>query len=78
VLIESREVSILTDPVVSYEVPSELPRYTHADLPDRIDYVLVTHGHTDHLMLETLLPLRGRIGISTSATTNSIRSYRGV
>ena len=23
---------------------------------------LVTHGHADHLMLETLLPLRGRIG----------------
>ena len=62
VLVESREVSILTDPVVSYDFPSELPRYTHADLPDHIDYVLLTHGHADHLMLETLLPLRGRIG----------------
>jgi L-ascorbate metabolism protein UlaG (beta-lactamase superfamily) len=62
VLVESRDVSILTDPVVSYEFPSELPRYTHADLPDQIDYVLLTHGHADHLMLETLLPLRSRIG----------------
>jgi L-ascorbate metabolism protein UlaG (beta-lactamase superfamily) len=61
-LIESREVSILTDPVVSYDFPCDLPRYTHADLPDWIDYVLITHGHADHLMLETLLPLRGRIG----------------
>jgi L-ascorbate metabolism protein UlaG (beta-lactamase superfamily) len=62
VLVESREVVILTDPVISYDVGSELPRYTHADLPDHIDYVLITHGHADHLMLETLLPLRGRIG----------------
>jgi L-ascorbate metabolism protein UlaG (beta-lactamase superfamily) len=55
-------VSILTDPVVSYDFPSDFPRYTHADLPEKIDYALITHGHADHLMFETLLQLRQRIG----------------
>lgn len=62
VLMETREVSILTDPVLSYEFPTDLPRYTHADLPEHIDYAVITHAHTDHLLLETLLQLRGRIG----------------
>ncbi|HEX3764429.1 MAG TPA: MBL fold metallo-hydrolase [Kofleriaceae bacterium] len=62
VLIESRHVSILTDPVVSYDFATDLPRFTYCDLPDHIDYVLITHGHADHLMLETLLQLRSRVG----------------
>ncbi|XXZ12312.1 MBL fold metallo-hydrolase [Sorangium sp. So ce315] len=62
VLAETREVSVLVDPVVSYDVPSELARYTQLDLPERIDYALLTHGHADHLMLETLLALRDRVG----------------
>jgi L-ascorbate metabolism protein UlaG (beta-lactamase superfamily) len=61
-LIESRQVSILTDPVVSYDFATDLPRFTHCDLPGKIDYVLITHGHADHLMLETLIQLRSRIG----------------
>ena len=58
VLIESREVSILCDPVISYENKAGLGRYTYQDLPDRIDYILITHNHQDHCMFETLLQLR--------------------
>lgn len=70
VLIETREVTLLTDPVVSYEFPTELPRYTHADLPEKIDYVVITHGHADHLMFETLLQLRHRIGTVVVPASN--------
>jgi L-ascorbate metabolism protein UlaG (beta-lactamase superfamily) len=59
-LIESPDVSILTDPFVSYEYPNTLPRYTLSDLPDKIDYILITHGHGDHIRPETLLRLRHR------------------
>jgi L-ascorbate metabolism protein UlaG (beta-lactamase superfamily) len=62
VLLETRDVSILLDPVLSYAYPSDLPRYTYEDLPERIDFVLITHGHQDHLLFETLLQLRHRIG----------------
>ncbi|WP_375772511.1 MBL fold metallo-hydrolase [Archangium gephyra] len=70
VLIETREVSILTDPVVSYDFPSDLPRYTHADLPEKIDYVLITHGHADHLMFEPLLQLRHKVGTVVVPASN--------
>ncbi|HWS85809.1 MAG TPA: MBL fold metallo-hydrolase [Pyrinomonadaceae bacterium] len=62
VLIETRDVSVLLDPLVSYETGGEgIPRYTYGDLPDRIDYVLITHNHQDHCMFETLLQLRHKI-----------------
>jgi L-ascorbate metabolism protein UlaG (beta-lactamase superfamily) len=62
VLVETRDVAILVDPFLGYELPSEVPRYTYGDLPERIDLVLITHAHNDHLELETLLRLRHRIG----------------
>ncbi|HEX8090685.1 MAG TPA: MBL fold metallo-hydrolase, partial [Blastocatellia bacterium] len=61
VLIESKEVSILTDPVISYDFGSSIYRYTFSDLPDTIDFVLITHTHQDHVLFETLLQLRHKI-----------------
>jgi L-ascorbate metabolism protein UlaG (beta-lactamase superfamily) len=60
-LIQTSSVSILIDPVISYKVPSEVKRFTFEDLPDTIDYVLLTHNHQDHVLFESLLQLRHKI-----------------
>ena len=60
-LIEAPDVSILCDPVISYKEQSGIDRYIHADLPEKIDYVLITHSHPDHVMFETLLQLRHKV-----------------
>jgi len=61
VLVETREVSILVDPVVSYKYDNGIERFTFVDLPEKIDYVLITHSHQDHIMLETLLQIRHKV-----------------
>ena len=58
ILIESKDVSILCDPLISYKYEGGIDRYTYSDLPEVIDYLLITHQHHDHFMLETLLQLR--------------------
>jgi len=62
VLMRSNEVSVLTDPVVAYPLDGAVERFSFHDLPERIDYVVLTHNHQDHVMFETLLQLRHRIG----------------
>jgi L-ascorbate metabolism protein UlaG (beta-lactamase superfamily) len=61
VLIETREVNLLIDPLVSYKCNNEVERQTFADLPEKIDFALITHAHQDHMMFETLLQLRHRV-----------------
>ena len=65
-LVQTKSVSILFDPVISYPIQTEeaqkIPRYTLSDLPDHIDYVVITHNHQDHIMFEILLQLRHKIG----------------
>ena len=61
VLFETKDTNVLCDPVVSYDINSDVPRYAYADLPDSIDYVVITHNHQDHCMFETLLQLRHKI-----------------
>lgn len=62
ILIETRGVSILVDPLISYYgYESSVAHFSDVDLPDSIDYVLITHNHQDHILFETLLPLRHKI-----------------
>ena len=61
VLIETKDISILCDPLISYQHQEGMTRYTYADLPEKIDYALITHNHQDHYMFETLLQLRHKI-----------------
>ncbi len=58
ILIETRDVSILFDPVISYDYENGTTRYLYADLPETIDYLVITHNHQDHCMFETLMQLR--------------------
>lgn len=72
ILIETKEVSILVDPLISYYgYESSVAHFSDIDLPDVIDYVLITHNHQDHIVFETLLPLRHKIKNILVPATNS-------
>lgn len=53
--------NVLVDPIVAYETNTGLEHFVLADLPELIDYVVLTHNHADHVLLETLLALRYKI-----------------
>jgi L-ascorbate metabolism protein UlaG (beta-lactamase superfamily) len=62
ILIETKDLSILVDPLISYYgYHSDIDHFSDSDLPDTIDYVLITHNHQDHILFETLLPLRHKV-----------------
>lgn len=76
ILLETKEVSILIDPVISYYgYESKIQHFSDIDIPDMIDYVLITHNHQDHILFETLLPLRHKIRniIVPKSTTGALQ-----
>jgi L-ascorbate metabolism protein UlaG (beta-lactamase superfamily) len=62
ILVETAGFTALLDPVLSYTYENSISRYTYEDLPSQIDYVLITHNHQDHILFETLLQMRHKIG----------------
>ncbi len=63
ILVETKDITMLFDPVISYDYPASIRRYTYDDLPDKIDYVLISHQHQDHVLFETLLQIRQKVGL---------------
>jgi hypothetical protein len=62
VLVESADgKSVLVDPLIAYETDPTLKRFVLSDLPEVIDFVVLTHNHADHVLIETLLALRYKI-----------------
>ncbi|WP_369215545.1 MBL fold metallo-hydrolase [Streptomyces flavofungini] len=61
VLIETGPTSVLLDPLIGYADDGH-EHFTIEDLPARIDAVVISHFHSDHFSLETLLQLRTRVG----------------
>ena len=77
VFVRHRGATFLVDPVISYSGYSRESdgRFTFDDLPERIDYVMITHNHQDHMLLETLLKIRHRVGtvvIAKSANSSLV------
>jgi L-ascorbate metabolism protein UlaG (beta-lactamase superfamily) len=60
VLIQSCETNILIDPLVTWDADSD-GRFTFSDLPDSIDFLIISHAHQDHFSPEMLVQLRPRV-----------------
>lgn len=71
VLVETPDTSILVDPVVGYKTSDDQETFSFSDLPESIDFVLITHTHADHVIFETLLQLRHRIKCIVVPKSNS-------
>ncbi|MFI6504486.1 MBL fold metallo-hydrolase [Nonomuraea typhae] len=61
VLLDFGGFTVMTDPTIGYDDDGFPQHYAIADLPESIDVVVLSHGHSDHFSLETLLQLRRRI-----------------
>jgi L-ascorbate metabolism protein UlaG (beta-lactamase superfamily) len=61
-LLQNPDVSIIVDPCISANCAAG-DRFTYADLPEHIDFCLITHGHQDHIVTETMLQLRGKVDV---------------
>ena len=58
---ESRNQHIDKIHFINYNYLTNLEKNTSFDLPERIDYVLITHAHQDHVLIEHLLQIRHQV-----------------
>jgi L-ascorbate metabolism protein UlaG (beta-lactamase superfamily) len=63
VLVQTARSAILIDPLVTWDAGSD-GRFTYCDLPDSIDYLVISHAHQDHFSPEILVQLRHRVKVA--------------
>ncbi|WP_437978268.1 MBL fold metallo-hydrolase [Sorangium sp. So ce295] len=61
VLLEWAGGNALVDPLINHRYESREPYFSFEDLPEVLYDVVITHGHEDHLHLETLIELRHKV-----------------
>lgn len=64
-------VNVLLDPFVAYHREGDTNRFTLIDLPEHLDFVVLTHNHADHVSIETLLAIRHKVGTIVVPTSGS-------
>lgn len=62
VLVQTAGLSVLIDPSMAWQRDDGEATLTFSDLPDFIDYVILSHAHQDHILPDVLVQLRARIG----------------
>lgn len=62
-LIETANCAVLIDPVIANRNAANADQViSYTELPEHIDYLCLTHNHSDHVNIESLLQLRHRVG----------------
>jgi L-ascorbate metabolism protein UlaG (beta-lactamase superfamily) len=61
VLVQSAASTVLMDPLTAWERDSSGQNLTFSDLPDEIDYAVLSHCHMDHCCPEMIVQLRQRV-----------------
>jgi L-ascorbate metabolism protein UlaG (beta-lactamase superfamily) len=61
IVIQTAKTCIVIDPVVTWDNDEGDCRFSFFDLPDRIDYLIISHCHQDHFSPESLVQLRRRV-----------------
>ena len=62
VLLQSVDSTVMIDPLVAWEQHANGMNLSFNDLPERIDYVVLSHCHMDHCCPELIVQLRRRVG----------------
>ncbi|MES2316839.1 MAG: MBL fold metallo-hydrolase [Pseudomonadota bacterium] len=62
-LAETPGCAVLIDPVIANRTASNADQViSYTELPEHIDYLCLTHNHSDHVNIESLLQIRHRVG----------------